>query len=79
MEAPDAYDDIRPYVRYLYGGCIFNFLSAVICGLFFALTFIRRGNYHLLVFLGFMVLVGLVDVLTNGIPMKQGMVANDGY
>ena len=79
MEAPDAYDDIRPYVRYLYGGCFFNLLSAVICGLFFALTFIRRGNYHLLVFLGFMVLVGLVDVLTNGIPMKQGMVANDGY
>lgn len=76
MEPPEMNGGRMPVVLFNYGGVIFNVLSAGICyGVYYAIGYVSCAD----MFLRIMVVVGLCLGLTNGIPIKNKMLANDGY
>ncbi|MBO5358022.1 MAG: hypothetical protein J6A78_01725 [Clostridia bacterium] len=76
MSPPDMVNGKFPVVLYNLGGCIFNFIVAVISFLSF---FIFKNQTFFAVFiLGFGV-SALILAVSNGIPLKTATVNNDGY
>lgn len=76
MAPPELKCGKMPVVLFNYGGVIFNVLSAIISYMFFYMI----GYISCFApFLLMMALVGLNTALTNGIPMKNKMLSNDGY
>lgn len=76
MLPPDIKDGKIPFVLYNLGGAIFNIVVSVL----FLIGYLLFPNVSVLslVFLVF-ALFGVVTALLNGVPMRMGMVDNDGY
>jgi hypothetical protein len=72
----DMKDGKYPYVLYNMGGSITNLLSAI---LFSTLAILYRNNSVFSAMLMMLAVVGVAYALINGIPMKLGIVNNDGY
>ena len=75
MPGSDNYKECS-YVLYNLGGIIMNLITSILC--FVIYTFIPTNGY-IKVVLFTMAVVGLLIFVTNGIPMKIGGIANDGY
>lgn len=76
MVPPDMENGQFPFVLYNLGGALFNALSALI----FALLFFLCENIPFLpLFLLAAAVIGLTYAFANGVPMRNKMVANDGY
>lgn len=76
MEPPELKRGKMPVVLFNYGGVIFNFAASLLCyGIYYAIGYVSYAD----MFLRIMIVVGLCLGLTNGIPMKNKMLANDGY
>ncbi len=73
---PDMVDNNYPFVIYNLGGVILNLLVA---GLTFYSGIKIKGPDLLKAILIFSSLGGLFGALTNGLPLKIGGIANDGY
>lgn len=75
MAPPPMVDGRMPYVRYNLGGALANLAAAAV---FFVLWLVGRGNVWLgpIWLIGWV--VGVLFALTNGIPMRLGLVDNDG-
>lgn len=76
MNPPDMVNQKIPFVLYNLGGALLNFITIPVCALLI-LAF-GRVSYNSL-FLFFMCVSGFFSALSNGIPMKLGMINNDGY
>lgn len=76
MAPPDFKNGNIPVVLYNLGGVLLNIITAVIClGIYFA---IPDGSYlSIIMLLSFIIGIGIA--LMNGIPMRLGMINNDGY
>lgn len=74
MAPPELRDGKIPVVLFNLGGCA---LDAVFSGACFIL-YLLAPEGPVSVFLLALVLIGVVMVLTNGIPLRQGLVDNDG-
>lgn len=72
---PPPWNENLKTVLYNLGGCIFNFVSAVIFLAIFAAM--EKGSFWA-VFSGMLVAVGFGNVLMNGIPLQIGGISNDG-
>ena len=75
MIPPKMVDGDFPVILYNLGGVLMNLLTLPIC--VFAIRFLI-GKPVLYTFCVFTFLSGLIIALTNGIPLKLGMVNNDG-
>lgn len=75
MTPPELTENGMPYVLYNLGGVLMNFLTAALCLCFYC---IWRENWYLSAFLILMALTGIWLGAVNGIPLKLGMVNNDG-
>lgn len=76
MCPPDLIDGKMPFVLYNLGGTFMNILSVLI---FAGLYFIYADIPYLSTGIKLMVVVGTGIGLINGIPMRLGMINNDGY
>ena len=72
---PPPWRENLPTALYNFGGCIFNFISAVL----FLIIFIsaEKGSFFAL-FSGMLCAVGFGNVLLNGIPLRVNGISNDG-
>lgn len=81
MMPPDLKDEKFPFILYNFGGVILNFIVSVLGILFTILLngklFPYNGTLDAILILSG--IAGMFVVLTNGIPMKIGGIANDGY
>ncbi|GHU82311.1 hypothetical protein FACS1894196_0440 [Clostridia bacterium] len=75
MAPPDLKDGKIPVMLYNFGGALLNLL---VSALTFALYLLRRDAPLSGGFLFIFSLVGVAYALMNGIPMKMGLVSNDG-
>ena len=76
MTPPELVDGKMPYVLYNIGGSLANLISGLIClGFYFIVRYIPFLGDFLLI----NVFIGVAFALMNGIPIKSGMVTNDGY
>lgn len=69
------YEEIN-YVLYNLGGILMNFIASIICLLILMLV---DTNQYIKVMLSEFILIGVICVISNGIPMKIGGISNDGY
>lgn len=76
MAPPDKVEGKFPYALYLSGGCLANAIVSVI-PLVLVLIFWKLSFFNCMVV--FWALFGLIDVLTNGIPMKLQGLPNDAH
>ncbi len=76
LAPPPMRDGKCPTFLYNLGGSLMNLLFAAASGLFAYLF--RADEYAFLFFIVFAA-IGAVQALVNGIPMRLGMVDNDGY
>ena len=74
MAPPEMVDGKLHVVLYNLGGCIMNFGIAVI---FFVLSFVSAPLAA--VFFSMAGVIGLAFAIINGIPLRLGVVDNDGY
>ena len=72
---PPPWKENLPTALYNFGGCIFNFLSAVLFLIGF--IFAEKGTFFA-VLLGMLSAVGFGNVLLNGIPLQINGISNDG-
>ncbi len=72
---PPPWDEKLPTALYNFGGCILNFISALI--FLAAFVFAEKGSFWA-VFFGMLSAVGFGNVLLNGIPLQVGGISNDG-
>lgn len=72
---PPPWKENLPTVLYNFGGCIFNFISAVI--FLFAFVFSEKGTIWAILS-GTLSAVGFSNVLLNGIPLRMNGISNDG-
>ena len=75
MDPPELRDGKCPYLLYNLGGVLANLLTAAAALAAAILT--RPGYAHAL--LQFFAWTGFFIALLNGVPMRNGLVANDGY
>ena len=75
MTPPELVDGKMPYVLYNLGGCIFNLAIAAAAGIGWLLL---PETGLLSVFLMSLTVMGLVTALANGLPVRMGLVQNDG-
>ncbi len=75
LTPPPLVDGKCPYILYNLGGSLLNLLSAA---LFFGLSYLCPHLPVLRMLLLLAALIGLVFALTNGLPLRTGMVNNDG-
>lgn len=75
MTPPELTENGMPYVLYNLGGVLMNFLTSALCLCFY---WSWRGNWYLSAFLIMTAIVGIWLGAVNGIPLKLGMVNNDG-
>lgn len=76
MSPPDMADGGIPVVLYNLGGSLMNAVSGFIC---LGLCFVTGSIPYVPVFFAMMAVIGMLDALSNAIPMRMGMVDNDGY
>lgn len=76
MAPPDLKNGKIPVVLYNLGGSIMNLFVSLVCGLICA--FIGKVTIISTIFM-IMVLVGVGSAVVNGVPMRLGLVDNDGY
>lgn len=76
MCPPDWNEENFPYILYNLGGIIMNLIVAI---LYILIYLPLRNHMYLGVFLLMMAIIGVAYALINGIPMRLGMVDNDGY
>lgn len=76
MSPPELENGTMPFVLYNLGGVILNLISAALAAAVWLLC-AREGVGSL--FFPQLALMGVCMAITNGIPMKTGMVNNDGY
>lgn len=72
---PPPWKEDLPTVLYNLGGCIFNLVFSVIF-LILYIFFAKSGFFA--TFLAMLFIVGLGNVLLNGIPLQVGGISNDG-
>ena len=75
MKMPPMTDGRYPVIFYNLGGVLMNLVTVPICVL---LAVVSKNLSVLYVFFVMMALTGLITALTNGIPLKMGMLNNDG-
>lgn len=75
MDPPDLQDGQAPYILYNLGGALANLITSFIL---IGGYLIFRGNWYLSAFLLTMAGVGIWLAAINGVPLKLGMVNNDG-
>lgn len=76
MTPPELINGKYPYLLYNLGGSITNMITACI----FFVIYIALHNYLFLsYFLLMLSLLGVVSAIINGVPMKLGIINNDGY
>ena len=75
MAPPEMVDGRFPYILYNLGGSLMNALAGL---LFLALSLLLRGVPLLSAILMIASLIGLFFALMNGIPLRLGLVDNDG-
>ena len=76
MVPPDMVDGKVPFVLYNLGGSFVNLLSAALfTGLYFSCRRIPTVSVLLLM----LAVIGVAFAFVNGIPMRLGVVDNDGY
>ena len=75
MPKTNNYEEIN-YVLYNLGGILMNFIASIICLLILILV---DTNQYIKVMLSEFILIGVICVISNGIPMKLGGISNDGY
>lgn len=73
---PDMVSGRFPVMIYNLGGCFMNLIVSLIFGIIFILS---KGHNMLSLFSALMLIVGMSVALMNGIPLKLGLVNNDGY
>ena len=76
MSPPEITDGKMPYALYLLGGCLFNIAFSVI---FLGLYLFFRNVPYFSAFLLYLSVCGFAFALLNGVPMRRGMIDNDGY
>ncbi len=76
MMPPEKKDEQYPFLVYNLGGVFMNSIVTAIT--IFMAIYIKELNYIKLIAI-FTSLAGIIVIITNGIPMKIGGVANDGY
>ena len=76
MMPPEKKDGKYPFIIYNLGGVFMNIIAIAI-GIVIAIA-IKKLNFINLIFI-LTNLAGIIVVVTNGIPMKIGGVANDGH
>lgn len=76
MSPPGNYGEDYPYILYNLGGVLVNIILAILF-LVLLLVFKVKGYFGFFSFL--MVIIGIIFALTNGIPYKTELAANDGY
>ena len=75
MTPPQLIDGKIPYVLYGYGGCIANVLVSAL--LF--IVYLLFPNTLLSKFCIISAVLGVFFAIINGIPLKMGLICNDGY
>ena len=76
MVPPESFNEKPPFVLYNLGGSILNIVSSLV----FFMLYLRFENVvYLSTFLLILNGIGFVFALVNGIPMRLGLVDNDGY
>ena len=75
LSPPDMVDGKIPYVLYNFGGAIMNIFSALVFYLIYIFTKPGIVSEIMLIF----VAISIAMALTNGIPLKNEQIANDGY
>lgn len=76
MSPPDLINNKMPVILFNLGGVILNVLTTII----FTALFIIFKNYHILSYsFEILALFGIYYAALNGIPMKMGVIDNDGY
>ena len=76
LNPPEMKDEKYPYVLYNFGGSIINLVSSVL----FAVVAIQGSNINIFTYqLVILAVTGTIFAFLNGIPMRLGMVNNDGY
>jgi len=76
MVPPEAPDGKTPFVLYNLGGSIINIVSSIIS---LELYYIFREIPYVSAFFLLLSMIGFAFALLNGIPMKLGLVNNDGH
>lgn len=76
MCPPDMSDGKIPFVLYNLGGSLMNLISVLF---FTVLYFLCRGILYLPLFFLMLIVSGIGIALMNGLPIRYGMVDNDGY
>ena len=76
MVPPDMVDDKIPVVLYNLGGSIMNMITAL---LFLWLYFVTTSLSFLSTIMLMISVIGFIIAIMNGVPMRMGMVNNDGY
>ena len=76
MVPPDMVDDKIPVVLYNLGGTIMNMITALI---FLWLYFVTTSLSFLSTIMLMISVIGFIIAIMNGVPMRMGMVNNDGY
>lgn len=76
MSPPDMINNKVPIVLYNLGGCIMNIITGIIA---LAIFFLLRDNSLLSVSMLMIAILGFVYAIMNGIPLRLGLIDNDGY
>lgn len=75
MSPPELKDDKIPVMLYHLGGCIMNTVTAIV---FFVLFFLLRQAPFVSIIMMLLGMFGIFFALTNGIPMENNKIRNDG-
>lgn len=75
MSPPGLVDGKMPVLLYNFGGAIMNLIVAAIAG---GLVFVCPAGSVIRAFMLFLVILGVVLALLNGLPLRMGAANNDG-
>lgn len=75
MPKTNNYKELK-YILYNLGGVLMNSIVSIIAAIILLTT---DTNKYINIMLIALIIIGIVCVLSNGIPMKIGGIANDGY
>lgn len=77
MSPPDMVDNKIPTLLYNLGGCIANIITSIIALILF---FLLKDNFSIIsVAMLIIAILGFAYALINGIPLKLGLIDNDGH
>lgn len=75
MSPPEMKDGKMPYVLYNLGGVLLNLIVSLLC---IATLMVTELSILMSCFCVMMAAIGIIFVITNGVPMRVGEVDNDG-